>query len=320
MKFLLIRFSSLGDVILTTSVVKIIKENEPDSTIDILTKEQYKPVFLNNPDIGQVLTGVSKRTKYDFIIDLHNSIRSNIVKQFIPAKERLIYNNAAYARRLYLHSRRKNKILEKSIIDRYMQPLTEIGFNVRYIPPEVIVTAQEIEEVKNISPEGEYIAVAPGAKWKTKQWIVENYVGLAIKIIRELNMDIALLGDKDDTELSGEILKGMGLLKRHVINLTGRTGIRELAAVIKNSSVLVSTDSAAMHFGWAVGAKVVALYGPTVKEFGFQPHDEKVSIIEKNMECRPCSLHGSKKCRYKDLACMQRIEVPEVFDEIQRII
>lgn len=320
MKFLLIRYSSLGDVILTTSVVKVIKENKPDSTIDILTKEEYKPVFQNNPDINCVLTGISRRIKYDYIIDLHNSIRSNIVKYFIPAKERLIYNNAAYARRLYLHGRHRTEILKKSVIDRYSEPLAGIGFNVRYMQPEVTVTAREMEDAKNISTKKHYIAIAPGAKWRTKQWVIENNISLVIKIIRELNMEVVLLGGVKNTALANEIVKGVGLLRSHVVDLTGKTGIRELAAVIKGSAMLVSTDSAPMHLGWAVGTKVVALYGPTVREFGFQPQDEKVSIIEKDMECRPCSLHGSRICKYKDRACMQRIEVHEVFDEIRKFL
>ncbi len=320
MKILLIRFSSLGDVILTTSVARNIKKNNPSATVNILTKKEYKPVFLNNPDIDNIVTGISWDIKYDFIIDLHSSTRSNFVKYFIPAEKRLVYDNASYARRLYLHTRHSSEELKKSVIHRYLEPLEKIGFNVCYVPPEVKLNAQELKKVKNIVPSKEYIAIAAGAKWRTKQWIVENYIELTVKIIKELNMDVVLVGSEDDIELTNEIFKGTGTLRSHVINLAGKTSLRELAAVIKNSIVLVSTDSGPMHLGWAIATPVVALFGPTVKEFGFQPQDKRVSIIEKDIKCRPCSVHGSKKCKHKDMACMQRIEVPDVLNEIKKFL
>jgi heptosyltransferase-2 len=319
-KFLLIRFSSLGDVVLTTSVAKNIKRNIPDATIDILTKEEYKNVFLHNPDFTRVLAGISRKVKYDYILDLHSNIRSKYMKYLIPANERLVYNNASYARRLYLHTGRKNKVLNESVIDRYLTPLFDIGYKVNYVAPEIVLTKEELDSAAIKTGSKDYVLISPSAKWDTKKWILENYIGLVVRIIRELGLDIVLVGAKDDTELASKIYKGTGTLKSHITDLSGKTGIRELAAIIKNSKALVSVDSGAMHMGWAVGAKVVALFGPTVKEFGFQPKDDSISIVEKDMECRPCSLHGSKPCKYGDKACMQRIEVFEVFNELKKFL
>ncbi len=320
MKILLIRFSSLGDVILTTSVARNIKINDPTASVDILTKPEYASVFENNPDFNDVLFSISRNKKYDYVVDLHNNIRSNLIKYFFSAKKRLTYNKAVYARRIYVHTRYMGSELKKTVVDRYLEPLSEIGFDVSYIPPVFIPTEQELEDAKKLVKTQKYIAIAPGSKWRTKEWIMENYIGLAVRIIRDLGVEIVLLGSSEDVELSNKIYKGVGTLKSHITDLTGKTSIREFAAVIKNSSILVSTDSGAMHLGCAVDKEIVAIFGPTVKEFGFQPQGEKIVIVEKKMKCRPCSLHGSNKCRYGDHACMQRIEIYEVFDEIKKYL
>ncbi|MBN2406770.1 MAG: glycosyltransferase family 9 protein [Elusimicrobia bacterium] len=320
LKFLLIRFSSLGDTVLVTPVIENILKNSPGSIIDVMTKQEYVPVFEHNPGVSAVVTGIGFKKKYDYLIDLHDSIRSNIYKYIIPARKRLTYNKAAFARRAYLHARRPDKQLGKSVIERYLQPLRKIGFKTEPVPPRIYLTREEMEDAAQVNGGNRYVAIAPGARWNTKQWTVENYVSLIIKIIKEIGMNSVIIGDACDRELADNILKETGLLKKHVINLAGRISIRQSAAVIKNSAVLVSTDSAPMHIGWAVGARVVALFGPTVKEFGFQPADPGVRILEKEMKCRPCSLHGSDRCRFKDRACMQRIEVYEVMDVIRDFI
>jgi heptosyltransferase-2 len=319
MKFLLIRFSSLGDVILASPAAENIKKNQPRAEVDILTKDEYSPVFLNNPFIDRVLTQVPLKTRYDFLIDLHDSIRSNLVKYIIPAKNKLTYDKAAYERRVYLYSRKRSEKLDSTVIDRYLEPLENIGFEIKSRVPRITVTDEEINNIKNMVPE-KFIAIAPGAKWETKKWSADQYTGLAKKIIRDFQMEVVLLGGEEDAGLCDEISREAGILKRHITNLAGRIGLRELCAVIKISKVLISGDSAPVHIGWAVGANIIALYGPTVKEFGFQPNDPKVIVLEKDMECRPCSLHGSNRCKYRDRACMKRIEIFEVADGIKKLL
>jgi heptosyltransferase-2 len=320
MKILLIRYSSLGDVILTTSAARNIKKYDPAASVNVLTKEIYKPVFFNNPDISGVITALNRRIVYDVLIDLHNSIRSNLVKYLIPARKRLTYDKAAYARRLFVKTGRKHEILDTNVIERYIKPLGEIGIGAEYMCPRIYVTEEELSGAMNKYGIFDYVALAPGAKWLTKQWSLENYISLTVKIIRDLGCDVVIAGDSSDCVIADEIYRGAGILKSHVKNIAGKTDLRELAAVLKNAMAVVSTDSGPMHMGWAVGAKVIALFGPTVKEFGFQPRHENVVIIEKSMECRPCSLHGSQKCQYGDIACMQRIEVNEVFEEVKKAL
>lgn len=307
-------------MILVTAVIKNIIKNDSEAVIDVITKKEYSDVFLNIPNIGKIITGVTKLGKYDYLIDLHNSIRSNIIKCFIPAEKRLTYNKAAYERRSFLYTRREHSILKNDVVTRYLQPLRDIGFEIEYTAPHISLLPEESESVREQLDFNEYIAIAPGAKWQTKRWSLESNIGLSVMIIRDLGMKVVLLGDLNEEEFNNNIYKGTGTLKNSVKNLTGKTGIRQLASIIKNARVLVTTDSAAMHIGWAVEAKVVALFGPTVKEFGFQPKDKNVKILEKEMDCRPCSLHGSDRCKYGDQACMQRIEVYEVFEEVKNLL
>lgn len=321
MRFLLIRFSSLGDVSLITPVIKNIKLNDPHAIIDILTKKRYTPLFENNPDVNMVLNSFSRKFQYDYLIDLHNNLRSNIYKYLFPAKNRLVYNNASYARRIYLHTKHKTDILKKNVIERYLEPLEMIGYKTELLKPRIYVSDQERENVRKLIPDSEsYIVISPGAKWETKEWIIENYANLAVRIIRELKYYVVLVGTENDIALSEQIYKGVGLLKSHMLDLTGKTSIRKLISVIDKAKLLVTTDSGPMHIGWSLGKKIITLFGPTVKEFGFQPFSENVIIIEKDMQCRPCSLHGSKKCKFNDKACLQRIEVPEVFNILKALL
>ena len=320
MKFLLIRYSSLGDVVLTTSVARSIREASPEARVYVLTKDIYTDVFSENPDITGVFTRPVLRMKFDFVIDLHNSLRSNLVKYVVPAKQRLTYNKAAAARRVFLHSGLMQNSLEKTVIQRYLEPVSRAGLDVRLSKPVITITPGEQERAERLTGKTPYIALAPGAKWLTKEWFEDKYTALIIKTIRETGLNTVLIGDKSDEKLASSIKMGTGVLRSHVVNLAGKTGIRDLAAVIKNAKVLITPDTAALHIGWAVSTPVVSLFGPTVKEFGFQPVDKNVVIIEKDLDCRPCSLHGSEKCRYKDRACMQRIEAYEVLNEARKFL
>ncbi len=320
MDFLLIRYSSLGDIILTTPVAENIKLADRSNRVDILTKPLYEDIFFNNQYFDDIKTGWPGRKRYDYIIDLHKSIRSNLIKYFIPSDEILTYNKAAYARRVFLHSGKKDAILKKTVIDRYLEPLRELDIPVKSKKPMINISDSERDKALTDTKGEGYVLISPGAKWHTKQWLEEYYISLIKKIIHETGLNIVLTGDSSDLNLCERLVKGAGLLKSHIINLTGKTGLRELFAVIGNSRAVITTDSAPLHIGWATGNYVIALFGPTVKEFGFQPEDKRVRIIEKEMECRPCSLHGSNKCKFKDRACMKRIEPHEVMGELHKIL
>lgn len=317
MRVILIRYSSLGDVVLVTSVARSIKTAYPGAEVDILTKEEYFPVFSHNPDIGRVLSRPPFRERYDYMADLHSSIRSALSRRLIRAGRKMVYNKAATARRVFLHSGMMQGTLEKTVPERYIEPFIQAGLKVTLSKPRIEVSPREEEEASRLACPGPYLALVPGAKWMTKEWFQEKYVQLIIKASRELGLNTVILGTEEEKKLSDSIVAGTGTFRSHVINLAGKTDIRLFAALIKGAAAAVTPDSAALHIGWGLSVPVVALFGPTVKEFGFQPDDEKVAILEKDLECRPCSLHGSAKCRYTDRACMQRIEVHEVIDALR---
>ncbi len=320
MSYLLIRFSSLGDVVLVSAAAASIKKASPEAEIDILTKPEYAPVLRNNPDIRDVITSFSRKKRYDYLIDIHNSLRSTLVKYCIPASKRLKYNKLSFSRRVFLFTGKRDSRLNEHVIDRYLSPVKKSLPDAAFSPPGIYLKKEELKEAGELVKVKDYLAISPCAKWKTKQWLPEKYTGLLVQIIKQLKKDVVLLGMKKNRESIEKIRQGTGLLKKHVVNLAGQTDVRQLCAVIKNSSLLVSPDTAAMHIGWAVSTPVVAMFGPTVKEFGFQPVSDKVRIIEKELQCRPCSLHGSSSCRHKDRACMKRIEVGDVMKEIKSFL
>ena len=153
MNFLIIRYSSLGDVVLATSVIKNIRANRPDCRIDFLTKDLYKPAFLNNPSVNDVFSKYQRDKRYDYVIDLHDNLRSNLACYFISAAARLKYNNASYERRKFLYTGIRDKVLDKSVIDRYLEPLEKIGLEIKSRDPEMFLTKEELKNADSFAPE-----------------------------------------------------------------------------------------------------------------------------------------------------------------------
>ncbi len=318
--FLIIRYSSLGDVVLSTVAVENIASQIPGAQISFLTKSIYSDVFKNNPHIQEILFRPPFFQRFNYILDLDSSLRSFLHKIPVYADNRLRYNKAACARRAFLVKRIFSPSLKKDVVCRYLEPLEKAGIKTPISSPKIYLTDSELKKSSGMVKRDSFIAMAPGARWKTKEWPVENYVSLSLRIIRELGKDIVLLGDANDKEVCGEIRKGTGTLKKHLVDLSGKTSIRSLAAIIKKASLLLTVDSAPLHIARAVGTSAAAIFGPTVEEFGFMPRENNIAVLEKKLQCRPCSLHGSGSCRFKDRACMVRVEPYEVFDKIKELL
>ena len=159
------------------------------------------------------------------------------------------------------------------------------------------------------------IAIAPGAKWKTKQWPAEYFIELINKLDIRYNPTILLLGSKDEMKIAEKI----GSKSKNVLNFAGKLSIGEAASYMRSSDVAVSNDSGLMHMATALDIPVVAMFGPTVKGFGFFPRGRN-TVMEKNLECRPCSMHGSGSCKVNTYECMRSITPLEVFDAVSNFL
>jgi heptosyltransferase-2 len=171
-----------------------------------------------------------------------------------------------------------------------------------YLAVEVLLKAQ------GAPPAGPFIAIAPGSVWPTKRWLPERFGRVADHLIQE-NFRVVFIGSSMDRGLCESIVSGM---HHRPIVAAGHWSLRQSAAFLSRCRVLLSNDSAPVHMGVAMGTRVVALFGPTVPAFGFAPYGEDHAVIQRNVSCRPCSVHGGKRCPQGHFRCMKEISVEEV--------
>ncbi len=332
-KILIIRLSSIGDIVLATPLVRVLRKKFQDSQIDFIVKKEFSALLRYNPYITNLIELDTSKgfkellrlkrkilaEKYDLIIDIHNNLRSIFLRTFSGAKV-LKVNKRVFKRFLLVKFKinlYKNAI---PVAERYIETVTRFsikndnqGLDI-FVPAEIIGVAKD---KINFSSENFYIAIAPSAKHETKRWPVERFAKLADELIEKFNAKIILLGGAEDIEICSK-LKSM--TQGEIINLCGKTTLLESAGVLSLCKLLVTNDSGLMHIASALKIKVVAIFGSTVKEFGFFPYGTKSIVVEKPISCRPCSHIGRSKCPKGHFNCMLSIQVDDVFKACEKII
>lgn len=313
-KILIIRFSSIGDIVLTTPVIRCIKQQVKDAEIHYLTKKSFKSILEHNPyitkvhviekDVNEVID-ILKKENFDQVIDLHNNLRSLQVKMKLR-KPAVSFKKMNFRKWLIVNFKRRNMILPH-VVERYLDAATKV-LNVKndmkgldyFIPPyeEVVLSSLPL------SHQGGYIAFVIGAKHYTKQLPLEKI----ISICRKLDQPIILLGGKEDLERAEQIEKELGEI---IYNACGKYNLNQSASLIRQAKKVITHDTGLMHIAAAFKKEIVSVWGNTVPAFGFTPYlpDERSKIVEVNdLPCRPCSKIGYAKCPRGHFKCMRDID------------
>ncbi|HQH40463.1 MAG TPA: glycosyltransferase family 9 protein [Bacteroidales bacterium] len=322
-KFLIIRFSSIGDIVLTTPVVRCLKKQVEGAEIHYLTKPAYASVLQGNPYIDRIIllqpslretVRELKAEGYDYVIDLHNSIRSWRVKSALPW---LSFSVKKLNREKWLMVHFKiNKLPSRHIVDRYLD--TVKLFDVEndgegldfFLSPEDEVPLSQLPKYLH-----SYIAVAMGARHVTKQIPPEKIAGLC----RQFTRPVLLLGDRFDIENAEKVVDMAG---GNVYNACGKFSLRQSAWLVRQSLAVVTPDTGLMHIASAFKKNVISVWGNTIPEFGMYPYlpGEKSRLFEvKGLSCRPCSKLGYPSCPKKHFRCMMDIDYKELADYVNRI-
>ncbi|MEW6680606.1 MAG: glycosyltransferase family 9 protein [bacterium] len=321
MKILVIRLSSLGDIVLTSSVVSSLKKRFPQSKLSFLVKKEYLKVLSLIEGIDEAISfnGIFptikkiKKEKFDLLIDLSSNLRTWLISILSGVKRRFSYNKDALKRLLLLF--RLDLFKEKPhISEKYIKNLEGLGIS--YIKPSLSLSGinkKEILEKFGIK-EGLVCGISPFSRHKNKIWSIDGYVGLIEKISKEFGCQIILFGNENDKELG---LKIKSLCKVSIKDLIGKTDLIELSCLIERCFLFISPDTGPMHIADSLNVPVVALFGPTTRDFGFFPL--RGIVVEKPLSCRPCSLHGGNKCR-RDNKCMKMIGVDDIMGAIYAIL
>lgn len=321
MKILVVRFSSIGDIVLTTPVIRCVKQQVSNCELHFLTKSAFKIILENNPyidklwtinqSIDEVLTQL-KAEKYDYVIDLHHNIRTLNLKRKLGVKSSSF--NKLNIQKWLLVNFKKPINYTGHIVDRYMDAVAPLGVKNDNKLGDYFIPTEDRMDLRVYGIEKKkYIAVALGAQFETKQ----TPSSVLIETLRNQELPIVLLGGKQDSLRADEIAAVIPC-----VDLTGKINLNGSAYVVQQAKVLVTNDTGLMHIGACFSdVKIVSIWGNTVPEFGMYPYrpnqSESFSIHEvKDINCRPCSKIGFHKCPKGHFNCMLRQDTAEIDRQI----
>ncbi len=321
-KVLIIRLSSLGDILLATPLLRTLKTKYHDIQIDFILKKQYQNVLMLNPHITNLytyekekdkiaeLTARLRQNKYDMIVDLQNNFRSAEIRNKLNA-DIYKFNKRTLDKFLLVNFKINRLDNAPQIPVRYASTVTgleldEAGLEIfTESKPSLLLEGKE-----------QLIGIAPGSRHFTKMWPKEYFEHCG-NLLNESGYSVALFGGKEDIPTCKELavkIKGS-------VNLSNADDILQTAADMKKCIALICNDSGMMHTASAVNIPVLAVYGSTVKEFGFTPYKNRNLILEnKSLTCRPCSHIGRERCPKDHFRCMLEVTPEKAYEELMILI
>ena len=326
-RILLIRLSSLGDILLMTPSLNLLRTACPQAQIDVLIKAEYRDLLRAHPGINRLLAFDSRQPllrtlrglradRYDLALDLHCTPRSQVLLRGLRAHRKLTYNKQVLRRALLVRLGWNTLRRMTPVPELYTAPLRHLGLTGCLGPPTMHLDPESMEAMQAHiarslpdAPDQPLLAVAPGARWPTKRWPVARFAAVAQELAREKQAAVVVLGGPDEARLAHELC---GKLDVPVINGAGTLPLMDSASLLSRCRLLISNDSGLMHMATALQVPVVAIFGPTVQEFGFYPFQARAEVVSEPLPCRPCSTKGSRRCPRGHHACMQDISSARV--------
>lgn len=324
MKILIIRFSSIGDIVLTTPVIRCLGKKYPGADIYFLTKKDFSGIVLTNPYINRVLIladditstiEILKNEKFDCIIDLHNNLRTLRIKRALKGTPFYSVNKLNTQKWIYT-SFKINLMPEQHIVDRYLETVKSLGvvndgLGLDYfIPGNDVVTDSDIP----FSHSQGYISIAIGAAHFTKKLPVDKLK----KLCAEITYPIILLGGNEDFH-NGLEIAGIDPVK--IYNACGKFSLNESADIIRKSKLVISHDTGLMHIAAAFKKNILSVWGNTVPSFGMYPYLTSYEVFQVNkLWCRPCSKIGFEKCPLGHFKCMREIPINRIVESVHRFL
>ena len=324
-KILLVRFSSIGDIVLTTPIIRCLKEQQPENELHYLTKTAFKDLLCDNPHLSklhtiersiQEITATLKTEAYTCIIDLHHNLRTKRLSLSlnIPMYS---FPKLNIRKWLFVHFKWDN-MPSIHIVERYFEACGPLNIQNDGKPGELFIDAKHIVQIRswfnNTDP---IIGIAIGAQFATKR-LPKHKLS---KLIGELNANIVLIGGKTDAEL-GEELCSENTDKR-IINACGKYSLQESISIVSQLDTLVTHDTGMMHVAACFNVPIVSVWGNTTPKLGMYPYrgnqPVNYSIHEvQGLSCKPCSKIGFQRCPKKHFNCMEQQDVNGIAQEANR--
>lgn len=321
-KFLILRFSSIGDIVLTTPVVRCLKQQVPDAEVHYATKRSFAALLEDNPYIDKrhyldgslpALVSQLRAEKFDYIIDLHQNLRTRLIKLQLGVKA---YSFDKLNLSKWLLVRLKiNTLPDVHIVDRYMATILPLGVANDGKGLDYFIPYKDQIEQNWLPPTHQtgYVAYAIGGQHATKKLPVERMVELC----RKIDYPVVLLGGKEDHAAGAMIETALG--PNQIYNACGQYNLNQSASLLQGARVVFSHDTGLMHIAAALKKKVYSIWGNTVPAFGMYPYKTPYIALENNkLSCRPCSKIGYAKCPQGHFKCMNELPFDFEITELKR--
>jgi lipopolysaccharide heptosyltransferase II len=324
---LLVRFSAIGDIVLTTPLVRALRRRHPDAQLVFVTKRALAPLVADNPHLSRIVTLEPGEPLHHFAarlralapthgLDLHGSLRSVALRALVRCRwsgyrKRKVARAALIALKLDLY---RGGV---PVSERYFEAARRLDVRPDGSPPEFFLGPSARARVHHWLRERQLAgaplaALAPGAAHATKRWPIANWVALAERL-RGAGLRLVVVGGPDDRGAAQQLAPLAELA-------AGAFTLQETGALLAYARAVVSGDTGIMHMATGVGTPVVALFGPTVEQFGFFPYRSTTTVLQRPLACRPCSATGSSRCPLGHHHCLRDIGPPEVAEAVRRLV
>lgn len=320
-KFLIVRFSSIGDIILTTPVVRMLKNQVENAEIHYLTKKSNRFILEANPyidkiyefsdNLTQIVAEINKN-EIDYVIDLHNSLRSNTLKRKIHLPVFQV-NKINWEKWLMVHFK-INRLPDKHIVDRYLETCSVFDLQNDQKGLDYFIPDGERIDLTGLTT-APFIAIVIGGQHFTKKMPAEKIA----RICESLSRPVILLGGKEDQKEAEEIIR---LCNLKPINACGKYSFHQSASIVSQAAVVITHDTGLMHVAAAFKKRIISIWGNTIPEFGMYPYltDQQSLISEvKGLSCRPCSKIGYGACPKKHFNCMNQQDIQRIIDHANHL-
>ncbi len=318
---LIIRLSSLGDVLLTTPIVRSIKKLNPGTSIDFIVQKEFLEVYQNNPHLRNCFSYNKQKRQltesiffsiknYDLIIDLQNNRRSKeIISDFNGVVNR--FRKSSLKKILLVKTKINLMKNLPPIPDRYAE--CAFGLELDEYGLEIFDKNKNLYKQKS---QKNIIGICPGSKHYTKMWNADYFTELANNLL-SIGYEVAIIGGSSDKTITDKILNS----NRYFLDFTTKNNLLETADNLSKCKLVVCNDSGLMHLASAVQIPLIAIFGSTVREFGFTPYKCTNLVLENNLlNCRPCSHIGKSRCPKKHFKCMLEIKPEFVLNKIEEML
>ena len=324
MKILIIRFSSIGDIVLTSPVMRCLKKQSPGAVLHYLTKPAFASLVEANPYIDHVklldkdwkkMMQDLQSEQYDLIVDLHHNLRTWRIKRGLKKVKSVAFDKLNYQKWLMVRFK-INHLPAVHIVDRYLQTVQYLGIRNDGQGLDFFIKDEDKMSIAGMLPsnfQNGYVGIVVGASYETKQLPISKLAELCHTIRRP----VVLLGGKEDME-NGKTLSA--LAPDRVFNACGQFSLMESAFLVSKAERIISHDTGLMHIAAAFQKPIVSVWGNTVPEFGMYPYygkrkNQNTSFEVKGLSCRPCSKIGYHRCPKKHFKCMQEQDVGSIVNE-----